>query len=565
VVTGEEMELPVHLTRWQRWDWALAVLAALGLGLFFPFFQRTSLAPRSKLSFDRSVLRRIAQEYAERLGAPIGKRAEIGAVNLFPRYEYLAETAGARVALELTSNPVPYWLCYVEWENYTHVAVDNRGSLVHFSRDFAPGVAGEKLSVEVAKPMAEKAVREFFGRDPSQLALDSAAIASWSDRPATSFRWTDPTDWHGVKRRYSVQLVGQEVAELEEVYDPPYGYVSPSAAWQLLACSALTLALLYLGFSFRRMVDLNARWRIVHSTLVDALGAWAGWLSAPHLPRGIMAATSGALALALGGFFTSIVLERFVRRFAAVKLASYVQSLSRQIASEPCGVAFVRGTLVGLALLGLDAFLVWAATVHLGGRLDTNFHIGAQVRAFLVSPFPAFHLVLWALLHAMAAGVLLAILVSVVGRLVRRPWLAVGLAAALAAVTLPGPILSLGTVQPYALKVFVLFIDCLALGWAFTRYDVLTLQAGTPRRCRRVDHFWGLGPGRPGCGGDCISIFSARSLPAAGNRLRMRCPPAGSYLFPCRLGAFVPKCRNDEGRDCARPRRSVGRIRQACV
>lgn len=36
-----EVELPVHLTRWQRSDWLLVAAAIIGLALFFPFFNRT--------------------------------------------------------------------------------------------------------------------------------------------------------------------------------------------------------------------------------------------------------------------------------------------------------------------------------------------------------------------------------------------------------------------------------------------------------------------------------------------------------------------------------------------
>jgi len=166
-----EAPLPVHLTRWQRSDWALVGAAIVGLALFFPFFGRTSLAPRSKVTFDRSVLERIAGEYALRLGAPVTKETQIEVGFWTTPYIYLAKTAGARAALELTDNPVRHWYWQVEWQHPdrgpTEVWVDNRGSLKTFSRDFPAGATAEALPLEEAKPLAEKAVRDFFNRDPT--------------------------------------------------------------------------------------------------------------------------------------------------------------------------------------------------------------------------------------------------------------------------------------------------------------------------------------------------------------------------------------------------------------
>ena len=104
-IDAAETPAPVHLTHWQHSDWLLVVLAALGLLLFFPLFQRTSLAPRSTITFDRSVLRRIAQEYAQKLGAPLGQRNLIDIVGMPNRYEYIATHAGAQAARELANNP----------------------------------------------------------------------------------------------------------------------------------------------------------------------------------------------------------------------------------------------------------------------------------------------------------------------------------------------------------------------------------------------------------------------------------------------------------------------------
>ncbi len=200
----EEVELPIHLTRWQRSDWLLVLSAIIGLALFFPFFERSSPAPRSKVYFDHSVLRRIAEEYAQRLGAPIGGVSNIYMWDNPSEYDYVAKTAGARTALELTSNPLPYWIWSVKWSKngLVVVDVDNRGALQRFVRDFPGGFSAETLSVEDARPVAEKALRDYFECDASRLQPEIAA-SDTSSRPATTlFKWVDPKDYHGLKRHY---------------------------------------------------------------------------------------------------------------------------------------------------------------------------------------------------------------------------------------------------------------------------------------------------------------------------------------------------------------------------
>ncbi len=189
----------------------------------------------------------------------------------------------------------------------------------------------------------------------------------------------------------------------------------------------------------------------------------------------IMMGLMVGLAIAVASFFLSIALERFVRRVTATKLFTYARVFGRGAASEPCGLAVLRGTLVGLALLGLDTVLVWAATTYLRGRLDSFAHSILQMGTFLGSSFPAVHLAPYSLYQSLAVVVGVPIFVSLVTRWVRRPALAIVLAAALEGVALTSPLFNIGSVQPYHLKVLVLFVDCLLLAWTFSRYDVLTV------------------------------------------------------------------------------------------
>ena len=100
-----------------------------------------------------------------------------------------------------------------------------------------------------------------------------------------------------------------------------------------------------------------------------------------------------------------------LRAGRAVQIASQICSglreahaqgvVHRDLASEPCGLAILRGTFVGLALLGADTFLVWLGTNRLGMRLDSIQHILFQAGLILGNPWPSATAVLWAVFHAL--------------------------------------------------------------------------------------------------------------------------------------------------------------------
>ncbi len=479
----EEAELPIHLTRWQRSDWLLVGAAIAGLALFFPFFNRTSLAPRSKVSFDRSVLRRIAQEYAQRIGAPLSQDYRIGADPIPARYDYVATKVGALAALELTDSPVPYWEWSVEWRyndrRPTQVWVDNRGSLTTFTRDFPAGSGKERLSPEEAKPIAEKALADFFNRNPSELRLESAANDTWQGLPTTSFIWAGPKDYHGLQPRYTVRFVGREIALLDVSYNPPAGFIWQYPSRQVLPWLALLLIWLGLGLYQRRHVDLAARWRAVTVALAFVIGGWLNWRVSAHkdLSDVVVTSTTLGLAMALFIFFASIAVEWSVRRAAPSKFPSFVRLFDRRAVSEPCGLAILRGTFLGLALLGLDSFLVWMGTRDLGMRLDSGPQIFFQVWPYLRSPGASAHVMLDAFGHSIGFAFTIGFFASFLARFARRTWVAAVVAAALAATMVPGPLVCLGAVQPYHGKVLVLLFECLLLVWAFSRFDLLTLVA----------------------------------------------------------------------------------------
>ena len=480
---GAEPSMPLHLTRWQRSDWFLVAGALIGLVLFFPLIQRISFAPRSQVSVDRSVLQRIAQDSAQKLGAPMGQASQIDIVYFPNRYDYVAERAGAPAALELANNPVPYWAWLVDFGNGTTVGLDHRGLFKTFARDFhfPAGQSTEKPAVDEAKALAEKAIVDFFHSDLSALLVETSVSDTWRGNAATSFAWSDPKDYYGIKRRYLVRLVGREIASLESLNAIPPEYVRPDYLWQVLPLIALELVLLVAGLFQRQLVDLHSRWRIITIVLGSVTTGWLCWLTlaAPLRPLGtsslIFFIVVMCLAAAFLTFFILIPVEWAVRRAGPARLSTLIRLFDRRAASEPCGLSILRGTLVGLALLGADAFLVWVGTTHLGMWADSFTLIYIQGQVFLNNPWPGPLLALYPILQAIIMSVLVCLFASLLTRVMRRSWIVLFLAAVLAAAIFPGPLSTMGAVQPYLSKVLLLFFEFLILAWTFTKFDVLTL------------------------------------------------------------------------------------------
>jgi len=478
---AEQLELPPHFLRWQRSDWALLALALVGLFVFLVLFARTSLASRSQVAFDRSILRRIAEEHARRAGAPVEGTPEIIVMAYFLVYEYLARQVGSRTALEFTNNPVPYWFWSVSWPNRTKVAVDNRGNLVNLSRSFS-SETGPALPPDEARALAERALRDFFGRQGG-LRLETAVLNdTWQERAAASFTFLDPSDYRGLTRRYTVRLVGREIAYLSDVFFVPMGYAAaPNLFWQMVPIVVFWCFALIAGFVQRRRVA-DARWKTILVGSIFVVGAWWGWLVAlggtvAVGPMAVIMPGLIGLASAVVTYFLLIALECNLRRTAPAKLATLARLFHRETLSGPCGLAILRGSFIGLAILGTDAVLVWPGTTGLGIRLDEMEHVGLPPKVFLGSAWPSAHALVKSWFDALQIGLMLPFLAALLARFLKRAWVVVGATALTAALLLPGPMLSVAAVQPYHWKLVLLSADCLLLAWTFARFDLLTLFA----------------------------------------------------------------------------------------
>lgn len=484
-VEDVEVPLPVHLARWQPSDWLLPCLAIVGLLSFFLLFTRTNIVSRSQVHFDRSVLSRIAQEYAERLHVPITKETGIGGSHSWHEYESVASRSGLHAALAAVTERFPYVLWYVEWDDgqgararRARIDVDRNGSLWAFSRHFPQNIGIEKLSVEEARPLAERAIQEFFQRDLSGLTLESAVTVTWEEHLANQFVWTEQGEWYGLQPRYAAVLVGRDIASLDRRPQLPADYArraydSP-LTWQYETAPALILVLTILGFAQRSRVEIGARWRMTGVALLFVLSALIAWTQLPDVGFMMRWFLGSALALvvAVVGLFISIAIERSVRTLDPVKLSNLVQLFEHKATTQSCGLAIVRGTLLGFALLGLDTAMVWLGTSRLGMWLHKDTVIGWGWA--LIEPSRHLDMISKALLETFVmAFVLVPFAIYVTTRLVPRLSLAAVLAAALCAAT--DLHFEVAAVQPHHLKLALLFFVNLALVWVFIRFDLLTL------------------------------------------------------------------------------------------
>ena len=94
-------------------------------------------------------------------------------------------------------------------------------------------------------------------------------------------------------------------------------------------------------------------------------------------PAGIVVLVSISVGLLLFAvwLFGSVAFESIVRRSDAPQLASFASLFGLKALPPACGLAVVRGTLIGLCILGVDAVGVWATTTYLGGQPGRKLYL----------------------------------------------------------------------------------------------------------------------------------------------------------------------------------------------
>jgi hypothetical protein len=312
-------------------------------------------------------------------------------------------------------------------------------------------------------------LRDFFGREGDLRLEGSIVNDTWRE-----FTFLDTNDYRGLTRQYTVRLAGREIAHLSDVFAVPVAF--PNTLWQVMPAMVFWLLALVAGFLQRRRVA-DARWKTILVGASFVAAAWWGWLLFGDGPyRGILPPFIG-LAAAVLTYFPLIALECNLRRAGPAKLTTLARLFHREALSGPCGLAILRGSFIGLVILGVDAVLVWLGTARLGAWLDEAVHVMVPPVALLGKSWPSAQASIKSLFDALEIGLMVSLLAALLARFLKRAWVVVGATALTAALLLPGPMLSVAAVQPYHWKLVLLSADCLLLAWTFARFDLLTLFA----------------------------------------------------------------------------------------
>jgi hypothetical protein len=473
--TPERAGLPAHLARWQRIDWALLAAAAAGLIVFFPSFARVSLAPRSQVTFDRTVLRRIAEEHLQRLGAQVTPVKQIG-TDLDPgMYVYLASKNGAAMARDAANNPVHYWTWLVTFEGAS-VHVDNRGRLTSFSRGAVPVDANAK-PFDDARNQATRAIEDFFAVRTSTLEPEQETRGQ-----VYGFAWLGPPN-DLVRERYSADIDELGVSSLQVAPQLPPGYSRESFPygevtmneWGMPVAVVIGVLVCAIGFLNRRRVAGVAPWRTAVVVVAFIVGAVQSSATIPFFGVGELVSVGVALGVlfALVAYLGSVALEVLLRKGNTYKLDTVAALFTMRSRKDGAGLSIVRGSAIGLVLLGLDTLAAWIGTTYFGGRLSL-IHIGLIGGVINGYPWPLVLIVGICVVQMVGLTLLVAFTDSVADRLPIYPWLRVAGVAAFLAAT--GVRLSMATVQPWSFIALVLFVDYALLVVAFRRFDLLTLS-----------------------------------------------------------------------------------------
>ena len=468
---------PEHAGLWTRRDWGLVAAAAIGVTVFFQCFARVSLAPRSQVTFDRQVLQRVAGEHLQQLGvSPMPVRRIRGDLDV-GAFVYLGGRYGAASARDAANNPIPYWTWSVEFAGAS-LALDHRGHVVAFSRPVVPVDPGGR-AIEDAKRQATKAVQDFFGQDASTLALERETQGQ-----VYGFDWLGSTTAPGLRMRYGADIDRLGVSALRQSPDLPseyarelfpFGEVTMNE-WGLPVAVVISVLVSVIGFFNRRRVALGAPWRTAIVGVSFAAGAGLAYGTIPDQGGpGIQVAMAIALGVlyAVVMFPASIALEAFLKAKRPAQLDALVALLSRGRVKTAAGLSWLRGTAIGLILLGVDTCAIWIGTTYFGARLSP-IYVGLLGGAINTVAWPLGLILATALAQVTGIGLLVCLSGLVADRISHRRWLSVvGAAACLAA---SGIRFSMGTVLPWYWTLLVLFVDYAILVVSFQRFDLLTLS-----------------------------------------------------------------------------------------
>jgi serine/threonine protein kinase len=470
-VAHDEPGLPAHLSAWRRSDTWLAAGAALGVAAFLFAFHRTSLAPKSQVAFDGMLGQRIVQEHLQRLGLPVSRHRSVHIDWDRWTYFYLAKEHGAARARELANNPVPYWEWHNGLEDGSLLSVNNRGDLLSYTRGSSAAAQPNAPPRQDARAIAEKVLMDVWRQPVSGLEVErtSAGVSQ------NSFVWLNRQAPYGLVERFSVAVDPKGITNMSRTFYPPTGFRLIETRWSEMATLGGTILVSLIGLLYRRRVDAAATWRAAGSacafvaTGTCALIFWNLASTADYVAVSLGFALIGGLAWLLG----SMAVEGQIRSTQPARLHTLVRLASRRAACAPCALAILRGTLIGIAVLGIDALAVWIVTRSFGGYLNGGLHLFVVGRTMNGTQWPVAGTAAMAIVQALGIGLAVAFVAAAAERFVGRPWLQWTIATCLLAASTVR--FTMAAVEPFHWTAVVLLLDYGILVAAFRRFDLLTV------------------------------------------------------------------------------------------
>src|SRR5262249_47924366 len=162
----------------------------------------------SQVTFDRTVLSRIAEEHLQRLGvAATALKHTSGEVNV-AAFIYLGRRYGASVARDAANNPIHYWVGAVSSDG-SRVYAARRGRLTRFARLETVPVNPAVQSFDDARRQAATAIEDFFGQSVSKLDLERESRGE-----VYGFAWRRPEKFYGLQEHYTANVDGRGISWL---------------------------------------------------------------------------------------------------------------------------------------------------------------------------------------------------------------------------------------------------------------------------------------------------------------------------------------------------------------
>jgi len=508
-----ELPLPPHLAAWQRSDSYLFGAALLGLFLFVILFSRFHPAAVLQIPANAVDVRASVASTLERLGW--GKPIEIEAINddvdiqpdAFYQVAMAHGLAAARQSLRENSGGWYGQLTLFDRPGrklWGRVTVDRRGRLTSFSTlergDVTPGDAqraaearaelgsNQARRAELQK-RAEGAVKEVYGLDVSG-AEPAFDIFLTNEAAVSMFEWRLQRPSTGVPLRIYAAVDGLLIRQMGvrldysrlPSFDPGWGRgplgLQGAPAPRIVLGFFLVFLFALLLFLVRRLFrqprsPANLRLALAGG-LIAGLGVFVLSRWDPEarpdgvVPNWFSLIVEPLLAFALCSLFSYAILTTllyYLSRSYPAAARNYRDLLLIPLAARPVGLELVRGSLVGLAFVGLWMVLIYGTGLLRVGWPAMLFWL--EFGPFLHASFP-FVFVGEALLYPL---LMVAFPLSLLARVTPRVpvllamlallWLVFGLSLAGAAVV---PSL------PYHL---VLLLQAVFFGWLFLRFGLL--------------------------------------------------------------------------------------------